>query len=130
MIIAECFYPIVMLVLKISLSLFFLRIISIQWQRYAIYIALGVTTIGNVMFFSLMLFQCGKPGTGLDLITRRATGQCISTVAGIGLGYTHGLIDTLTDVWFATLPYFLLRHSTMSRREQWSTTFVLMLAAV
>jgi hypothetical protein len=130
MLLAECFYPLVMLFLKVSLSLFFLRITPVQWQRYAIYITLAVSTIANIMFFFLMLFQCGKPGKALGLITKKALGQCIPATAGLVLSYSHGILDTLSDVLFATLPYWLLRHSTMARREKWSAASILVLAAL
>ncbi len=130
MLLSEDFYVLVMLFLKITIGLFFLRIICIPWHRILINITIIISSIFNFCALIFVIFQCGIPSGGLEYITRRSEGRCITKDAGLGISYVHGVIGTLTDLVYATLPYLLLRGSNMCTREKWTAVFILSLAAV
>ena len=130
MLITEYFYPLTMLLLKVSIGYFFLRIIEVSWQRRVVWAVMVVSIVANIGYFFFLLFQCGKPAGGEDFLQRQLARQCISTEGANGIIYTHGVLDTLSDVVFASLPYFLLKDSMMNKREKWSTGLILALATM
>ncbi|KAF2432375.1 hypothetical protein EJ08DRAFT_585601 [Tothia fuscella] len=130
LIITECFYVLTMLVLKLSIAIFFLRIIAKRWQRVVVYISAGVSILINTVSFFFIVFQCGVPSSAYLIFIRLASGQCISRGQILGLNYGQGGITTLTDVVFAILPIFMLQGTNMNSRERWTVGFILLLAAV
>lgn len=56
---AEVFYVLTMLVLKISLALFFLRIMVKRWQQKVVYVAITFSTLMSIGYFFFACFQCG-----------------------------------------------------------------------
>lgn len=130
MLVAEVFYVLTMMTLKISLAIFFLRIMVRPWQRRTIYLAVGFATLFNIGYFFFAIFQCGYPSSALVVINKRIANKCVTRSQILGLSYTHGAITSLTDIVFAFLPIAMLRSLKMNRREKVTVGLILLLAAV
>jgi hypothetical protein len=127
---AESFYILTMLVLKISLALFFLRIMVKPWQQKVVYIAITISTIVSIGYFFFAVFQCGyTSGSAWVFFIRKLSNQCITPTQIIAVSYTHAGVTTFTDIVFAALPLFMLRGSKMATRERWIVSFILVLGA-
>jgi hypothetical protein len=128
--VAECFYILAMLTLKISLGIFFLRIFTVKCHRVVIYTAVILSTVFSTVWFFFTAFQCGAPVTALSFFNRRLEGKCISDTEILGWSYTHAAIVMSTDLTFALLPIALLRRSSMDQREKITVIFILVLGGV
>ena len=102
LLVAEDFYILAMMVLKISLALFFLRFLIELWQKRTVYIIIIITTVYSIAYVLYATFQCGVPH-GLSFWERRLLGKCAGSASILGLGYTHGILTALTDVIFLVL---------------------------
>lgn len=118
-----------MLVLKISLAIFFLRIIVKPWQKAFVCVSVGLSSIFNLFYFFFTVFQCGVPSSPYLFFIRQLTGQCITRAEVLGVGYAYGGITIYTDAMFAILPAFILRGTNMNVRERLTVGFILILAA-
>ncbi|THZ96173.1 hypothetical protein D6C83_09154, partial [Aureobasidium pullulans] len=54
-------YILTTILFKISLAIFFLRIVVVKWQRRLIYTSTGIYTLYSVIFIFLVTFRCGSP---------------------------------------------------------------------
>lgn len=127
---AESFYVLTMLVLKISLALFFLRIMVKPWQQRVVYIAITVSSLVSIGYFFFAVFQCGyTSGSAWVFFVRKLTNKCVTPTQIIAVSYTHAGVTTSTDIVFATLPLFMLRGSKIATRERWIVSFILVLGA-
>ena len=127
MLVAECFYVLTVLMFKITLGSFFLRITVKPWQRQVAYMTMAVSTVYSIAYFLFVVFQCGLPKGGWEFLMRKITEKCASRTTWLALSYTHAAIVSLTDVVFAILPMLLLRDSQMRLREKFIVGLVLML---
>jgi hypothetical protein len=126
MLVTEHFYTLGILALKISLGIFFLRVMVTRWQKRIIYLIMFVTSIFHIAYFFFSVFQCGYFDTIWIFLERKATGeQCIPQNALYGMGYTQGAISTIGDWTFAILPIFVVRGLKMSDKEK-ATVFVIL----
>lgn len=126
---AESFYVLTMLMLKISLTLFFLRIMVKPWQQRVVYVSITISTLVSTAYFFFAIFQCGYPSNAWIFFIRKITNKCITPTQIIAVSYTHGGVTTLTDAIFAAFPLFMLKGSNMSLRERWIVSFILVLGA-
>lgn len=123
----EILYLVIILFVKISLGLFFLRIIVKRWQRRVIYAVMILFSVFSFCYFWYAIFQCGVP-RGNNFWMRKITGRCLSDSSGLALGYVHGVLTTLTDVIFVALPIYIVSKSSLKLREQVSVGLILLLA--
>lgn len=94
--VAEVFYVLSLLALKISLSVFFLRLTVQLWQRRVVLVALAVSSSFSVLMFFFVVFQCGVYKNTTVFLLRRFSNQCASNSFTLGMTYTHAIITTLT----------------------------------
>jgi hypothetical protein len=130
LLVTEIFYVLTMLFLKISLAIFFLRIMVAPWQRRVVYITAGIATAFSLAYFFFAIFQCGVPKGPYVFFIRKLSGQCVTPTQILGFSYAHGAITSLTDVIFGFLPIPMLHHTTMNRREKTTVGFILILGAM
>jgi len=104
LLVTEIFYVLTMLVLKIALAIFFLRIMVSPWQRRIVFAAAGLSTVFNTGYFFYAIFQCGIPQGPYIFFIKKISGQCITAAQILGVAYTHGAITALTDLVFAIIP--------------------------
>ncbi|KAI4730665.1 hypothetical protein E4T49_01604 [Aureobasidium sp. EXF-10728] len=118
----NAFYILTTILFKISLAIFFLRIVVLKWQRRLIYISTGIYTLYSVVFIFVVTFRCGNPP---DMLVNAWKGKCISNGAIMPLVYISGTLNAAADVVFATLPVIILWNTHMPRRAKISAGVLL-----
>ncbi|GAB7355587.1 hypothetical protein MBLNU459_g6055t1 [Dothideomycetes sp. NU459] len=107
-------YIITTIVLKVSLALFFLRIIIDKRHRMIIYVCLGTYTVFGLVYFFINVFRCGTPTT-LVFLEHELAGKCIGlhqviVPASYAQTALNGLIDWiyailgLITLWSLNMP--------------------------
>ena len=110
-----------MIALKISLGLFFLRILTTPSRMTALWrttlvTVLSLSTTFGLIYFFFAIFQCGIPRSGENsFLVKMIQSRCANASVGLGLGYSHGVITMLTDWMCGLLPVCMLWNSTMPR---------------
>jgi hypothetical protein len=95
-------YALTCILLKISLGLFFLRIITERWQRNVIYAGVAVNSLYGIIYFGLCTFGCGDPSKYLLHISLQ---QCISIKhVVIPASYVFTSLNAALDWIMALLP--------------------------
>ena len=114
-----------MIFLKLSLGVFFLRILISKSQRYVVYVVMILSVVMNVIDTFWDIFYCGDPRFYYDNLL---VGKCIPTGWGLAESYVQTIVNTGTDIALACLPFFLLRGSMMATSAKLSVAFILVLA--
>lgn len=114
-----------MVIFKISLGIFYLRILVSRWQRVTLYITVAVSTIYGIFFFFMILFQCGMPA---DYLLNAVTDSC---VGGSGfymiVAMVAGVVNTVSDFILALLPIALVYKAPMTLLAKSSACMLLLL---
>jgi hypothetical protein len=101
----ESSYVCCMMTLKISLALFFLRLLHDTWQHRAIY-AIGAIYIAlSLAYFFFVIFQCGIPGPNFWI--KQFAGQCVSSLSWDGFSLTHSIVSATTDIALVSISHCL-----------------------
>ncbi|KAI4716123.1 hypothetical protein E4T48_07697 [Aureobasidium sp. EXF-10727] len=116
------FYIMTSLLLKLSLAVFFLRIVVAKWQRYTIIIGTSVFSLFTLAFFFVAVFQCGPPS---HFLLNNAKGKCLHWDVTGPLNYIHGTLNAITDWIFVSLPIVVIRNANMNRKSKASVIGVL-----
>ena len=130
LIVAEVFYITTMMVFKISLGLFFLRIINTRWQRHVVYVAVVVSTVFSLIFLFFTIFECGIPTDRVEFAMRRLTLHCVDARVISFMGYFHAAVVSASDWAFTILLIPLLIESRMSTRDKVIVSFILTLGTM
>lgn len=128
--VAESFYVVTMTALKISVSIFFLRVMVKTWQRWVIYVSLVLATAVNIAYFFVLVFQCGVPHGGMKFLMKQLAKKCLTREGMLAASYTHGVVTTITDIAFAILPLTVVKEMKLRLRERITVVAILTLAAV
>ena len=123
-VVAQVSYLTSILFLKLSLGLFFLRVVQVKWQRRVIWGVMILSTIVQAYHAFLLVFACGNPRYYPE---HMLTSKCIPRHIQVDLAYEQAAVTTLTDFIFALLPIPLLWNTTLDRRSKLSVAFVLLL---
>lgn len=106
-------YALTCILLKLSLGLFFLRIITERWQRNVIYVGILINTLYGITYFGLCTFGCGHPAKYLLRITLK---QCISIDRVIiPASYVFTGFNAVMDWIMALLPITTIWHLNMPK---------------
>ncbi|KAG9602009.1 hypothetical protein KCU77_g2579, partial [Aureobasidium melanogenum] len=116
------FYIMTSLFLKLSLAVFFLRIVVAKWQRYIIIIGTSIFCLFTLAFFFVAVFQCGPPS---QFLLNNAKGKCLPWNVTGPLNYIHGTLNAMTDWIFVSLPMLVIRNANMNRKGKASVIGVL-----
>lgn len=101
-----------------------------KWHKWVVYITVAFSTIFGIAYFFFSIFQCGLFKTVMEFGMRKLVNKCVSPTAAMTMGYVGGIVATLTDFIFASLPILVLRHTKMERREKITVFFILAFAAM
>jgi hypothetical protein len=118
LLISETFYIWTVLVLKISVGLFFLRLSVERWQKAIVWFLMFLSTSFSIGLFFFEIFQCGYFSTMLEFVIKKATNECVSGFTILSMTYTHAAITAFTDWVFVILPFFILKSSKMQTKEK------------
>jgi hypothetical protein len=118
LIISEVFYIITMITLKLSLGVFFLRIMVEPWQKRSVYVIVTISTLMGIAYFLFALFICGLPVDAHFYWVRRFEGGCASSSTILGISYSHAVVTALTDLLLALLPLPMVKKATITSKEK------------
>ena len=116
-----------MMTVKISLGIFFARIVVASWHLMLIYVTIGVNIFSSAAAFFYCIFRCGP---NVDrYVLQQLKNQCTSRGLDRFMAYQSATFSTLTDLVFVVLPIVVLWNANMDRRSKLSVGFILCLAA-
>lgn len=107
-----------MILSKISIAIFLLRIIVEKIHLWLIYVALCINVLSGLVFFFVTLLQC-HPLTYFweqYLPEKVGSGSCISSDIIIALTYLYSSLNIICDFTFALLPIVIVQGLNMNRR--------------
>jgi hypothetical protein len=125
----EAFYVVTMALFKISLGLFFLRILIRPQQKRIIYGILIIFLIWSMGYLCFAIFQCGIP-SGSRFWVHKITDKCGSDALGLGMGYTHAILTAGTDLIFVSLPIPIVLEAKIKPREKWIIVCIFAIAVM
>ncbi|KAJ8106098.1 hypothetical protein OPT61_g9766 [Boeremia exigua] len=110
------FYCCSMILSKISIGCFLLRISVKRLHSWIIYTAMFVSTFACTAFFFVTLFQCNP--VRYFWAKSMEGGTCIDSNVIIGLGFVYSIFSIIADFTFALLPAFLVWNLQLTRRTK------------
>lgn len=126
-IVSEVTYLIAMMTVKISLGIFFARIVIASWHLTLIYVTIGVNVLSSTASFFYCILRCGP---NVDrYVLQQLQKNCTSRGLDRFMAYQSATFSTLTDLVFVILPIIVIWDSNMDRRSKFSVGFILCLAA-
>ncbi|KAF1344392.1 hypothetical protein BDV97DRAFT_361567 [Delphinella strobiligena] len=114
-------------VLKISLSIFFLRVITKQWHRNVVYVTTFLNTTYGIIFAFIALFRCGSLNHSL---ANELAGKCISDDALQSMNYISASLNAVTDWIYVFFPIYVVWHAPMPRKAKVSAGILLGMGAM
>jgi hypothetical protein len=124
----EATYLITIMTLKISLGIFFARIVVAPWQLMTIYVTMGVNVLSSAASFFYVLLRCGPD---LDIyVQKQLYNNCTPRALDRFFAFQQASFTTATDLVFIILPVFILWNASMDIRSKLSVGFILSLAAL
>jgi hypothetical protein len=127
LLVTEFFYSWTMLFLKLSLGLFFLRVLQTPWQRKTVYTVVVVSTLSNIFFSFWVAFECGNP---TNYITKLSTGQCHTQNSWRWIGLAQATGNVVIDFILAAMPLPMLWGSKMVLIKKITIGGILILATL
>lgn len=108
-------YGMSMVLAKIAIGLFFLRITVTKFQLGVIWFTIGHTIIAAVIFFFVILFQCSPSSYFWTQSIPGTEGSCMSPQTFASLAYLYGSASALGDFTYGLLPIALVWHLDLNR---------------
>ncbi|EMD58555.1 hypothetical protein GGP41_006014 [Bipolaris sorokiniana] len=127
---SEVFYLLTTTFLKVSLGLFFLRVLTKKWQKHVFHTVLTIGVLYGFFYFFIVLFQCGDPRRIADGFIQKTSDKCLPQALRMSTGYIYGIINVLADWTFVLIPISVLMDSDLDRRSKMSVGIVMALGAV
>ncbi|OQN97654.1 hypothetical protein B0A48_16518 [Cryoendolithus antarcticus] len=121
-------YASTMVLVKISLGIFYLRIAIEKWQRWTVWVTLIISTIYGTYYFFAAIFQCGNPKYFLRNALAGKCGGSPNTLLPVNM--TAGVINAVSDLVMVILPIFLIRKASMPKRAKISAYGVVALGSI
>ncbi|OQO05962.1 hypothetical protein B0A48_10058 [Cryoendolithus antarcticus] len=121
-------YASTMVIVKISLGIFYLRIAIEKWQRWTVWVTLTISTIYGTYYFFAAIFQCGNPKYFLRNALAGKCGGSPNTLLPVNM--TAGVINAVSDLVMVILPIFLIRKASMRKRAKISAYGVVALGSI
>ena len=119
-----------MIFIKLSLGIFFLRITVDRIQRRIIYAVIAISVSFGTIYFFFIVFQCGAPIQGATFWERFISRKCVPPSAVLAMGYTHALLNAITDVTLAVLPIGLVRKAKLHPHQKIIVGGILVIGAM
>ncbi|KAK7562411.1 hypothetical protein IWX49DRAFT_554298 [Phyllosticta citricarpa] len=126
-IVSETMYVVTAMTVKLSLGVFFLRILIRPWQRCFVYAVMVLTTLLSVFFFFNLIFMCGNPK---DYLVRYVADECAPRDVQRALAYLSAAVGAFTDWTYAVLPLQIVLQANMQMRGKISVLLILSLGTI
>ncbi|GFF41004.1 hypothetical protein IFM58399_06117 [Aspergillus lentulus] len=107
---------------KVSIGLFLLRFTPRRGYRVFIWAIIVFMSLYTTICFFTLIFQCQNIRSIWD---PSVTSKCFNPTQLLQLSYTNTALNILTDLIFAILPAFMLRHLQVNRRVKASLVCIL-----
>ncbi|CAG5142597.1 uncharacterized protein ALTATR162_LOCUS1182 [Alternaria atra] len=127
-VVSEATYIITVMIVKISLAIFFLRIMVKRCHFILVYVTVGVNIISSASAFFYCFFRCGPSLEKYAM--NQLINECASRDLDLFMAYQQAAFSTFTDVVFLLLPVPILWYANMDKRSKFSVGFILCLAAL
>lgn len=124
----EIFYILTTTFLKISLGLFFLRLLTKKWQRILFRAIIALSACCGFVYIFVAIFQCGDPAELAESVL--GSRMCAPEWFLLSSGYLYGTMNVIADWIFTLIPIMILMDSDMDRRSKISVGIVIAFAAV
>ncbi|PSK42385.1 hypothetical protein B9Z65_4299 [Elsinoe australis] len=106
-------YIVASLFIKFAIGFFFLRIAQNPWQKYVVFIPLGIYSTSIFVTIFIVLFRCGTP---IDAFAIIGSDSCrIAASIAQPLGLNNATLNALCDWIFAAIPVHMLLTSRRMR---------------
>ncbi|KAF1994553.1 hypothetical protein P154DRAFT_28509 [Amniculicola lignicola CBS 123094] len=128
MIVGETTYLLTVMILKLSLGIFFARIVVNQWHLWTIYLTVSINILSSVASFFFVILRCG--GDLNEYVYRQLRNDCTSRSWNRFFAFQQAALTTVTDVVFVALPVLILWNTSMDLRTKISVGFILSLATL
>lgn len=115
-------YQVCLVMTKISILFFYLRILKLPYQRVLVFVTMAVVAVYGTVFFLLTFFICNPVENTYEFDIR--VGQCL---AYYPIMTASAALHTATDLWLIALvlPHILKMH--LPLRQKFALAFVLTL---
>ncbi|KAH6857391.1 hypothetical protein BKA58DRAFT_299803, partial [Alternaria rosae] len=127
-IVREAGYLMAIMLVKISLAIFFSRIVVRRSHFIIIYVTVAANIVSSMSAFFYVIFRCGPKLEKYAI--NEILGRCSSRQVDYFFAYQQATFSTLTDVVFFILPIPILWYANMDLRHKFSVGFILSLAAL
>ncbi|KAF4302268.1 hypothetical protein GTA08_BOTSDO09632 [Botryosphaeria dothidea] len=122
-------YTTTMLLAKISIGFFLLRVTVEHIHIWIIWSAMAITAATGIVFFFVTVLQCSP----VSFFWSRAVGgkgTCLDMEVIVALTYFYSAISALCDFTFGILPIFMLWNLNMSRTTKIAVAPILSMACI
>jgi hypothetical protein len=85
------------------------------------------SAIVNFYVFWMAIFACGNPN---EFLVKYLASQCVPRKVLFFTGFLQAAVNTLTDLSFAAIPFFLLKGSRLPKRVKFYVGGILILATM
>lgn len=124
------FYVLTMIVLKISLGLFFLRVFTASnWQRIIIYTMTAATTFYGLVCFIMTVGTCGASSPFFTAVASSKS-TCTLHDAYSGVSTSWNILNLVTDFIYALLPIITLWNVNLPKRTKMLAGILLVFATM
>jgi hypothetical protein len=114
----EFFYIITSVLVKYTVGIFLLRIISTRWQRVLIWTVLGVILVFNVFYLFIVVFQCSPPNYFWNRFLDPGTGHCLPKPFISNTAYVGSAINAWADWMLGLLPVYVVWKLNLKLRDK------------
>ncbi|KAK4225694.1 hypothetical protein QBC38DRAFT_253641 [Podospora fimiseda] len=112
------FYALTMILVKLSIGNFLLRVTVSRVHQWIIYLASIVTCISCITFLGVAIFQCHPVNYFWDRYHPGVEGACLNGKVLLGLSYLYSVFSIISDFTFALLPAWVVGHLNMARNTK------------
>ncbi|OBT81791.1 hypothetical protein VE02_09625 [Pseudogymnoascus sp. 03VT05] len=125
----EPVYVLSNMALKLSISIFLLRLAVTRASRIIIYVIIGVVEAYSAFYFFLFVLQC-RPSSYFWTQYTGGTGTCVSPKVTVDATYAYSAISCVADWGLGLMPIFLIWHIQMDMRTKMSVAAILSVGAI
>ncbi|KFZ17109.1 hypothetical protein V501_01900 [Pseudogymnoascus sp. VKM F-4519 (FW-2642)] len=125
----ESVYVLSNMALKLSISIFLLRIAVTRVSRIIIYSIITVVELYSAFYFFLFVLQC-RPSSYFWTQYTDGTGTCVNPKLTVDATYAYSAVSCVADWALGLVPIFLIWNVQMDRRTKLSVAAILSVGAI
>ncbi|KAI5924832.1 hypothetical protein F4810DRAFT_709402 [Camillea tinctor] len=124
---ATATYILNMLLIKLSIGVFLLRLAMERRYKYTIFISLGIITVWSLVLFFWNLFQCNPFAAQWDytILQNDPNAHCVSAADIVNAAYALSVMTILSDWLYALLPIPMIWNVKMTSQAKMTVVIVL-----